>query len=133
MTCCFSKFPLILFSSVIHPTKQQQYFTIRKDLTMLAKTNLMNLLLALFLIMKPMIVESFVPTSSWHSSSTALVRHSSLMKVNMIFGAPKDDGSPGDYVCKVSNPIPFCFSSRKTWTSVCVCVCVCVCIENVSI
>ena len=55
-------------------------------------------------------------------SSTAVSRSTSTTQL-FIFGGPKDDGSPGDYVCKVSEhdrrrPIGNSESSRSDgWKS----------------
>lgn len=56
-------------------------------------------------------VQAFVPTTSSHNGVS--VRPENSVKV-FFFGGPKDDGSPGDYVCKVRS-FYFSFPMDIVW------------------
>lgn len=67
--------------------------------------NMMNrfvlVIVAIFTVLST--AAAFAPTKSAFTGSrvAAAVTRSNNSQLNMIFGPPKDDGKPGDYVCLV--------------------------------
>eukprot|EP00532_Pseudo-nitzschia_australis_P008099 CAMPEP_0168176198 /NCGR_PEP_ID=MMETSP0139_2-20121125/7627_1 /TAXON_ID=44445 /ORGANISM="Pseudo-nitzschia australis, Strain 10249 10 AB" /LENGTH=119 /DNA_ID=CAMNT_0008094835 /DNA_START=170 /DNA_END=529 /DNA_ORIENTATION=+ len=66
------------------------------------KSNLLFCLLSVFLgaFLLPRTASAFAPVSVRSSSINPCTSSSSTSTQLFFFGKPKDDGSPGDYVCK---------------------------------
>lgn len=85
----------------LHPQPTQPQSTTTMNKSFLSSSLLSLLLCAFFFMQTTTTVDAFTPPLAL-APARAASSSSSTTRL-YFFGGPKDDGSPGDYVCKVRN------------------------------
>jgi hypothetical protein len=86
--------------------------TIKKMLRIIISSSLLAILLCCVILSEATaFTASPIAARAFSSRSTTTRRTAPVV---FLFGPPKDDGSPGDYVCQVRRPMQFAFCKKQT-------------------